>query len=70
MGAHKCQECEREITDDIVTAKDMIALNKKFLDRHTTLFFCAECFAEYLEIEVNDLPELVERCKAQGCALF
>lgn len=66
----KCHECEQEIKNDNITAKDVIALNKKLLGRHITRFFCAECLAEYLNIEKTDLPEMVERFKDQGCKLF
>jgi hypothetical protein len=66
----KCHECEREITDGVITGKDAIALNKKLLNRETALFFCAACLAEYLEIPVDDLPDLVEQFKELGCTLF
>lgn len=65
-----CHECELEIQDDIITAKGTIALNKKLLGRGITRFFCAGCLAEYLDIDKNDLPEMAERFKEQGCSLF
>jgi hypothetical protein len=65
-----CYECEREIQNGIITAKDAIALNKKILGRQVTLFFCAECLSEYLQIALEDLPDIVERYKEQGCKLF
>ena len=65
-----CHECDREIKNDIITAKDIIALNKKLLGRKISVFFCADCLAEFLCIEKSDLPEMVERFKNQGCTLF
>lgn len=65
-----CHECEQEIQDGTITAKDTIALNKKLLGRQLRLFFCADCLAEYLDIEKAELPDLVERFKEQGCSLF
>ena len=65
-----CHECEQEITNDIITAKDIIALNKKLLGRKIIIFFCADCLAESLGIEKSELPEMAERFKNQGCTLF
>ena len=65
-----CHECDREIKNDIITAKDIIALNKKLLGRKIIVFFCADCLAEFLGIEKFDLPKMVERFKNQGCTLF
>jgi len=65
-----CRECERKIQDGIITAKDAIALNKKLLGRQLILFFCADCLAEYLDVEKTELPDLVDRFKEQGCSLF
>jgi DNA-directed RNA polymerase subunit RPC12/RpoP len=66
----KCHECEQEIKNDIISKKDVLALNKKLLGRGITRYFCAECLAEYLGIEKSELPDLVEQFKQQGCTLF
>ncbi len=65
-----CRECDGEIQNGVIPAKDAVALNKKLIGRQITQCFCALCLAEYLEIPVDDLPDLVERFKEQGCALF
>ena len=65
-----CHECEREIQAGVISAKDTIALNKKLLGRQINRFFCAECLAEYLGIDKDDLPGKVEDFKEQGCTLF
>jgi hypothetical protein len=65
-----CYECEQEIKNDIITAKDIIALNKKLLGRQINRFFCAECLPEFLGTEKSELPDMVENFKSQGCTLF
>ena len=65
-----CHECDQEIKSGIITAKDVIALNKKLLGRKIVYFFCSECLAKYLDISIIDLPEMVENFKNQGCTLF
>jgi len=66
----KCHECEQEIKNENITAKDTVALNKKLLGRNINRFFCAGCLAESLNIEKAELPEMVENFKTQGCKLF
>jgi hypothetical protein len=65
-----CCECEQEIRNGLITVKDITALNKKLLGRQINRYFCESCLAEYLEIEINSLPEMVEDFKSQGCKLF
>lgn len=65
-----CRECGQEIQGGIISAKDAVALNKKFLGRKITHFFCVICLAEYLDVSVEDIPEKVEQFKEQGCQLF
>jgi hypothetical protein len=50
--------------------KTEIGLSKKFLNRNTNVFYCIECLAEYLEVDVEFLLEKVEEFKSQGCSLF
>ena len=65
-----CCECEQEIQNGIITVKDIIALNKKLLGRQINRYFCESCLAEFVEINKNNLPEMVEDFKNQGCKLF
>jgi len=65
-----CCECEKEIRNGIITAKDCIALNKKLLGRQINRYFCEDCLAEYTDTEKSCLPEMVEDFKNQGCKLF
>jgi predicted nucleic-acid-binding Zn-ribbon protein len=50
--------------------KTEIGLSKKFLNINTNVFYCIECLAEYLEVDVEFLLEKVEEFKSQGCSLF
>ncbi len=50
--------------------KDEIAANKKFINEDVDSFMCLACLAEYLESSEDDLRELIERFKREGCALF
>jgi len=65
-----CCECEQKVQDGVISIKDTIALNKKMLGRQINRYFCADCLAEYLDIETGDLPEMVDDFKSQGCKLF
>jgi biotin operon repressor len=65
-----CHECEQEIQNGVITAKDTIALNKKLLNRQAGRFFCAKCLAEYLDVSETALQDKVEEFKEQGCTLF
>ena len=60
----KCYICESELD------KIAIGLNKKLHGRKTAKFFCLSCFAEHLDITVEDLLAKAEDFKAQGCTLF
>ena len=50
--------------------KNEVAVNQKMLGRKINRFYCFECFAEYLEISVEDLLDKIEDFKSQGCTLF
>jgi len=65
-----CDECETTIQGGVISTKDIISLNKKLLGRQVNRFFCESCLAEYLDIETDDLLDIVQRFKEQGCKLF
>lgn len=65
-----CNECEKEIQDDIISSKQIIALNKKFHGRQVNRYFCADCLSESLEVDKNGFVEMIENFKNQGCTLF
>lgn len=60
-----CYVCGKEITK-----RDEIGLNKKLLDPDAKVFYCLDCLAEYLEVDVEFLLAKVEEFKEQGCELF
>ena len=65
MKRRSCYVCERENL-----SKNEIGLNKKLINRKVKQFYCIDCLADYLEIDVDFLEERVEEFKEQGCILF
>ena len=65
MEKKKCYVCEISIV-----AKNEIGLNRKLFGRKLIKFFCYDCLAEQMEIEVEELFAKIEEFKSQGCALF
>lgn len=61
----KCYLCGKEHL-----TKNEIALTKKLIDRDTRVFYCINCLAEYLEVDVEILIAKIEEFKEQGCDLF
>lgn len=50
--------------------KNEVGLNKKLLGKKVAKFYCYECLAEYLEVDIEFLFVKVEEFKGQGCTLF
>ncbi|GHS97031.1 hypothetical protein AGMMS50276_16390 [Synergistales bacterium] len=65
MESKNCYVCEKQNL-----SKNEVGLNKKFIGRNVTRFYCLPCLAEYLDTTVEDLLAKVEDFKLQGCALF
>ncbi len=59
-----CYLCEAKLS------KNEIGLNKKINGRNVTRFYCIHCFANDLEVSVEDLLVKIEDFKSQGCTLF
>ena len=51
-------------------SKNEIGLTKKLLGKDSKLFYCLDCFAEYLEVDTEFLLAKVEEFKEQGCKSF
>jgi len=51
-------------------SKNEIGLTKKLLDKDSKRFYCADCLAEYLEVDTEFLLAKAEEFKEQGCKLF
>jgi len=60
-----CYVCSKENLN-----KNEVGLTKKLINKNAEHFYCLECLAEYLEVDVDCLLEKVEEFKEQGCTLF
>jgi len=60
-----CYVCGKE-----AISKDEIGLTKKLLDKDSKRFYCVDCLAEFLEVDVEILLAKVEEFKEQGCKFF
>jgi hypothetical protein len=60
-----CSYCDRE-----KLSKDEIGLNKKLIRSQVKKMMCITCLAGYFEMAEEDLEELIDRFKRQGCTLF
>jgi len=65
MVSRACYVCGK---DNL--SKNEIGLTKKLLGINVKRFYCLDCLAEYLEVDVEFLLEKVEMFKTQGCTLF
>lgn len=65
MGKVACYICGKENLN-----KNEIGLTKKLLGRNVTRFFCLDCLAKDLEVDVEVLLAKIEEFKADGCTLF
>lgn len=50
--------------------KDEIGINKKLLGEQVDNFYCIDCLAAYLEVDIQDLLDKIEEFKEEGCKLF
>lgn len=46
------------------------ALCKKIIDRNTKRFYCLNCLSDFLNTSTEDLMDLAEEFKSEGCTLF
>lgn len=53
-----------------LTKQNVINLNKKFLGRYQTEFFCLRCLCEELGLTEWEIYEKMQEFKEQGCELF
>lgn len=60
-----CAYCDKE-----KLSKNDIGLNKKLIHRQIKRMMCLTCLAAYFETTEEELKEMTERFKRQGCALF
>ena len=60
-----CAFCEHENL-----SKNEIGLNRKLIHRKVERMMCLTCMAEYFETTEEELKEMIELFKRQGCSLF
>ena len=65
MGKKICYVCGKEELE-----KNEAGLNQKIFGKKVARFYCYDCLAEYLEIEIDELMAKIEDFKTQGCPLF
>jgi len=65
MDNRNCYVCGKE-----ALSKNEIGLTKKLLDDNSKRFYCLNCLAEFLEVDVEFLLTKIEEFKEQGCILF
>ena len=65
MKKQKCASC-----GSMLETKNEIGINKKLLGDQTSAYYCMDCLADYLEVTVQDIEDIIEEFKDQGCKLF
>lgn len=65
MNRKNCYLCGKENL-----SKNEVGLTKKLLNEDSKSFYCLNCLAEYLEVDVDFLLEKIEEFREQGCVLF
>ena len=50
--------------------KDTIGINKKLLGKDIENLYCMDCLADYLGCSVQELLDMIEEFKEEGCVLF
>ena len=65
MKKVECYVCGKQNLD-----KDEIGISKKLINRETTIFYCIDCLAEFLDIDKDFLIAKIEEFREEGCSLF
>jgi uncharacterized protein YlaI len=60
-----CAYCDKE-----KLSKDDIGLNKKLIHQQIERMMCLTCLAAYFETTEEELKEMIEGFKREGCKLF
>ena len=50
--------------------KDEVGICKKLLGIDTKMFYCLPCFADFLDVTVQDIMDKIQEFKEEGCKLF
>jgi DNA-directed RNA polymerase subunit RPC12/RpoP len=65
MKKHTCISCGKD-----PLSKNETGITLKLLGENTTVYYCIDCLADYLEVTVQELEDKIEEFKEQGCKLF
>ena len=65
MKIRGCYVCGKE-----KLSRNEIGLSQKLLGREIVCFYCLDCLAEYLEVDVEFLRDRIIEFREQGCVLF
>ena len=49
---------------------DEIGINLKLIGEYTSNFYCLDCLANVLDVNVQDILDKIEEFKEEGCTLF
>ena len=60
-----CAYCDKE-----KLSKNVIGLNRKVVHRQIKRMMCLTCMAAHFETTEEELKNLIEEFKRQGCSLF
>lgn len=60
-----CAYCNKE-----KLSKNQVGLNKKLIHRQIERMMCLTCMASYLETTEEELKNMIDSFKRQGCAFF
>ncbi len=61
----KCYSCGKQ-----KLTKYEIGLSKKLISMELDCFYCMDCIAEQLEVDLDFLLERIKQFKDEGCELF
>lgn len=61
----KCISCCKQ-----PLTKNEIGICKKLIGEDTKNYYCLDCLAVYLDVNVQDILDKIEEFKEEGCKLF
>lgn len=65
MKLESCVSCGKR-----PLVKNEIGINKKLLGESKSNFYCLDCLANYLDVNLQDILDKIEEFKEEGCKLF
>ncbi len=65
MKAKSCVSCGKESL-----VRNEIGINKKLLGESVPSYYCLDCLADYLGVNIQDILDKIEDFKEEGCKLF